>query len=527
MSGMSRRDLLRASAGAAAVAVPMSALSAGGIAAASGAATRTPTSPTRPRSPRPVRDRSSSASRTRRRVRCRCSRAPTRSSCATASSSPASCAPPRAARSEEVAMSSHREAPEISKDPCADSTDVYAFVSPDRPDTVTIIMQLHPARGPRRRPELLRVRRRRPLRDQHRQRRRRQGRRHLRVPVHDERPEPEQLPLQHRRRSTASTARRSTGRQTYERHRGAQRAGGGGSAKDLLSPPCNVGLRSTPNYPALANAGDLRPRRRHPRVRRAAPRRLLRRPRLDLRPRRAAAVPEPPPDPDAGGARRQRGALVQRAHARRPGADHPPDRATASGRRTRWRRRRRSACGRAAYRQKATLRDDDRDNSTSVRSPRCRGSATRCSTRSSCRSGARTSGTARPPHRDSEFAQYVARPELGKLLPFLYPGVFPNLAAYDKDRADLLAILLTGIPAASSPASRTSPGRRRPTCCGSTWRSRRPPAQRQRHPRRRPRRLPERPARVRRHRHRRAARRRRADDPARRQRRSRPTARPA
>ena len=40
MSGMSRRDLLRASAGAAAVAVPMSALSAGGIAAASGAANR-------------------------------------------------------------------------------------------------------------------------------------------------------------------------------------------------------------------------------------------------------------------------------------------------------------------------------------------------------------------------------------------------------------------------------------------------------------------------------------------------------
>ena len=28
----------------------------------------------------------------------------------------------------------------------------------------------------------------------------------------------------------------------------------------------------------------------------------------------------------------------------------------------------------------------------------------------------------------------------------LYPGVFPNLAGYAKDRADLLAILLTGIP---------------------------------------------------------------------------------
>ena len=37
MSGMSRRDLLRASAGAAAVAVPMSALSGGGFAAAAGA----------------------------------------------------------------------------------------------------------------------------------------------------------------------------------------------------------------------------------------------------------------------------------------------------------------------------------------------------------------------------------------------------------------------------------------------------------------------------------------------------------
>jgi hypothetical protein len=36
-------------------------------------------------------------------------------------------------------MSSHREAPEISKDPVADNTDVYAFVSPDKPDTVTLI----------------------------------------------------------------------------------------------------------------------------------------------------------------------------------------------------------------------------------------------------------------------------------------------------------------------------------------------------------------------------------------------------
>jgi hypothetical protein len=57
-----------------------------------------------------------------------------------------------------------------------------------------------------------------------------------------------------------------------------------------------------------------------------------------------------------------------------------------------------------------------------------------------------------PPHRDSEFAQYVARPELAKLLPDLYPGVFPNLATLKEvDRADLLAILLTGIPAGPIP----------------------------------------------------------------------------
>jgi hypothetical protein len=50
------------------------------------------------------------------------------------------------------------------------------------------------------------------------------------------------------------------------------------------------------------------------------------------------------------------------------------------------------------------------------------------------------------PAFDGAFAKYVAQPELAGLLPVLYPGVFPNLAAYKKPRADLEAILLTGIP---------------------------------------------------------------------------------
>ena len=45
-------------------------------------------------------------------------------------------------------MSSHREAPEVSKDPVADNTDVYAFVSPDKPDTITLIANFIPFQNP-------------------------------------------------------------------------------------------------------------------------------------------------------------------------------------------------------------------------------------------------------------------------------------------------------------------------------------------------------------------------------------------
>ncbi|MEA2525250.1 MAG: hypothetical protein QOF73_2477 [Thermomicrobiales bacterium] len=44
--------------------------------------------------------------------------------------------------------SSHREAPIISEDPTADGTDLYAFVSPDEPDTVTLIANYYPGQDP-------------------------------------------------------------------------------------------------------------------------------------------------------------------------------------------------------------------------------------------------------------------------------------------------------------------------------------------------------------------------------------------
>jgi hypothetical protein len=47
-----------------------------------------------------------------------------------------------------TSASSHREAPLISQDPVADATDLYAFVSPDNPDTVTLIANYYPMEDP-------------------------------------------------------------------------------------------------------------------------------------------------------------------------------------------------------------------------------------------------------------------------------------------------------------------------------------------------------------------------------------------
>ena len=47
-----------------------------------------------------------------------------------------------------ASASSHREAPLISEDPSADNTDVYAFRSPDKPDTLTLISNFIPGEDP-------------------------------------------------------------------------------------------------------------------------------------------------------------------------------------------------------------------------------------------------------------------------------------------------------------------------------------------------------------------------------------------
>src|ERR1043166_8622002 len=48
----------------------------------------------------------------------------------------------------QAMASSHREAPLISNDPLADNTDLYAFRSPDNPNTITIIANYIPFQLP-------------------------------------------------------------------------------------------------------------------------------------------------------------------------------------------------------------------------------------------------------------------------------------------------------------------------------------------------------------------------------------------
>jgi len=68
------------------------------------------------------------------------------------------------------------------------------------------------------------------------------------------------------------------------------------------------------------------------------------------------------------------------------------------------------------------------------------------------------------PQNDSQFLSYYQNPELQNLLPVLYPGVFPELAALltkpasARPRADLVAILLTGIPPGLIPGFQNQTG---------------------------------------------------------------------
>ncbi|HWC39774.1 MAG TPA: DUF4331 domain-containing protein, partial [Acidimicrobiales bacterium] len=65
------------------------------------------------------------------------------------------------------------------------------------------------------------------------------------------------------------------------------------------------------------------------------------------------------------------------------------------------------------------------------------------------------------PADDSQFIRYFEHPELSTLLPTLYPGEFPHLAAFNasgKQRADIVAIFNTGLPPGIVPGFQNSGG---------------------------------------------------------------------
>jgi Domain of unknown function (DUF4331) len=153
-----------------------------------------------------------------------------------------------------VHASSHREAPLISADPLADNTDVYAFVSPNNPDHVTLIANFIPFESPTGGPNFYKF----------------DDNVLYEIMVDNDGDGVEDVTFQFRFKTTIlnpNTFLYNTGpitslaspnwnvRQTYTVTRVEGRRRDGRETvlgRDLPTPPVNVGIRSTPDYDALA-----------------------------------------------------------------------------------------------------------------------------------------------------------------------------------------------------------------------------------------------------------------------------------
>ena len=134
--------------------------------------------------------------------------------------------------------SSHREAPLISEDPSADNTDTYAFRSPDRPNTVTIMANYIPAEDPAAGPMWYTFS---------------PSARYVVYADKNGDGKPE-ITWRFRFKNRDPVAFLQNTQQEYTVTRidgNSSRVVGNG----LLTPPDNIGPRSTPNYRALAAAG--------------------------------------------------------------------------------------------------------------------------------------------------------------------------------------------------------------------------------------------------------------------------------
>ncbi len=377
-------------------------------------------------------------------------------------------------------MSSHREAPEISQDPVADNTDTYAFVSPDDPTTVTILTNYIPLQDPPGGPNFFEF-----------------GDDVLYVIYIDN--DGDAIPeiayqfqfqsqianpntfLYNTGPITSLTSSNWNKRQTYtvtrvtgkdatvggpgggpsasaaanHEHNGKHEAPEKGSTsvlgKNLACPPCNIGPRSTPNYAALASAAiaklpsgetvfagqrqdgffvdlgaifdlaDLRPFQN-----------------LHLIPSAAAMAV------DATKSLNVHSIALKVPINRLTGDGSTPTDATKAN----------SVLGiwGAAYRRRIRMIDPAND-ALSESGPWVQVSrlGNPLFNEVIVPLGKKDEWNAGQPSDDKEYLPNVQHPELAGLLPVLYPNVFPNLAKLSAPRADLVAVLLTGLPSGVVP----------------------------------------------------------------------------
>lgn len=349
-------------------------------------------------------------------------------------------------------MSSHREAPEISKDPVADSSDLYAFVSPDDPDTVTLIANYVPLQLPASGPNFFEF-----------------GDDVL-YEIHidangDARPD---VTYQFRFRTELRNDRTflyNTGpiesldsenwnrRQFYSVTKVDSAGKSTVLAKSLPCPPCNVGPLSIPDYDKLA--AD-------------AVHRLKTGEKVFAGQRADAFFVDLGAIFDLGTLRpfQDKHLVGQNVFNYAGKAVNATDRTNVHSiavqiplhmvRRDGKKRVRGRDAGAvigvwtSASRRQVEVRDGSAGGDVVV-GPQVQVSrlGNPLFNEVIVPMAEKDRWNALPPSEDKRFAEFVAAPELGALLPVLYPGLFGNLETLNKTRqprADLLAILLTGIP---------------------------------------------------------------------------------
>jgi hypothetical protein len=363
-------------------------------------------------------------------------------------------------------MSSHREAPEISKDPVADSTDLYTFVSPSNPSNVVIIANYVPLESAAGGPNFYEF-----------------GDDVLyEINVDNNGDGHADVTYQFTFKNdvtNSDTFLYNTGpiqsltdknwnrRQTYTVTKVDASGKKETLGKDLASPPCNIGPLSTPNYPSLVaeaihtlpgggqvfagqraegffvdlgsifDLGILRPFQQAHAT-------------FGLQNTGLGAM--------AAGVNATKGVNVHTIAIEVPKTDltkggaAPTDAASAGSVIGVWT---------SASRQKARVLKAGGVDASSGPYVQVSRLGNPLVNEVVVPMSKKDSWNAQPPADDKQFTPAVLNPELAQLLPVLYPGVFPNLEAYNKGtpkRADLVAIFHTGLPTGVVPGFQNSMG---------------------------------------------------------------------